>query len=211
MSTLQQQANPRRASLSAARIVPDRRLHKRFKVSLPGRFMLPDQSEHACKTIDLSPGGVAIASNVSVEPGDRIVGQFEHIGSVVGQVARIFPGGFAIALSATSHKREKLAAQITWIVNRGELNGGALERRHERFGVKQRVTTVKLDEDIVIECQILDVSLSGASLGTDARPPIGHVVTVGKQLAKVMRYHAQGIGVQFLEPQERETLQRDFG
>lgn len=210
MST-QLQATPRRASLNAARIVPDRRLNKRFKLQLAGRFMAPDRSEHPCKTIDVSPGGISISSPVSVAAGDRIIGQFEHIGSVVGQVARVFSGGFAIALQATSHKREKLAAQLTWLINRHELTGQSIERRHERFAITQRATTLKLDEDIVIEVHILDVSLSGASLGTDARPPLGHVVTVGKQLAKVMRYHDQGIGVQFLEPQERDTLQRDFG
>lgn len=173
--------------------------------------MTADRSEHACKTIDISPGGLAIASAVAVGQGERIVGQFEHIGSVVGLVSRVFPGGFAIGLQATSHKREKLASQITWLVNRHELNGQSVERRHERFAIAQRTTTLKLDEDIVIEVRILDVSLSGASLGTDARPPLGHVVSVGKQLAKVMRYHDQGIGVQFLEPQERDSLQRDFG
>lgn len=209
--TMQTQSTTRRGSLTAARIVPDRRQHKRFKVQLAGRYMRQDQTEHPCKVIDLSPGGVAISTDVPVEAGERIIGQFEHVGSLVGQVARTFPGGFAMALQATSHKREKLAAQITWLVNRHELAGTVAERRHERFSTKQRITTLKLDEDIVVGCQILDVSLSGASIGTEARPPLGHIVTIGKQLAKVMRYHQQGIGVQFLEPQERESLQRDFG
>lgn len=204
-------SSARRAPLSAARIAPDRRRHKRFKLQLPGRFMRADRSEHACKTIDISPGGIAIASTERVAVGERIIGQFDHIGSVVGQVSRITSDGFAIALSVTSHKREKLAAQLTWLVNRHELAGQAIERRHERFAIKQRISTLKLAEDIVIECRILDVSLSGASVGTEARPPIGHVVTVGKQVAKVMRYHDQGIGVQFIEPQEREALERDFG
>lgn len=209
--SIQLQPSARRAPLSAARIAPDRRRHKRFKVQVSGRFMRADRTEHPCKIIDVSPGGMAIACTQLVPVGERIIGQFEHLGSVVGSVVRVLPEGFAMALSVTAHKREKLAAQLTWLINRHELAGQAIERRHERFGIKQRISTLKLDDDIVIECRILDVSLSGASVGTEARPPIGHIVTVGKQLAKVMRYHDQGIGVQFIEPQEREVLERDFG
>lgn len=211
MSIQLQASSARRAPLSAARIAPDRRRHKRFKVQVAGRFMRADQSEHACKLIDVSPGGMAIATTVKVAVGERIIGQFEHLGSVVGTVSRILSDGFAMALSVTAHKREKLAAQITWLVNRHELAGQPTERQHERFGVTQRISTLKLDDNIVIECKVLDVSLSGASVGTEARPPIGHVVVLGKQLARVMRYHDQGIGLQFMEPQERETLLRDFG
>lgn len=208
---MQTQASPRRAPLSAARIAPDRRRHKRFKVSVNGRFMRADRTEHSCSLIDASPGGMAITSTQMVTAGERIIGQFDHLGSVVGTVSRIFPGGFAIALSVTAHKREKLAAQLTWLINRHELAGQSIERAHERFAIRQRVSTLKLDDDIVIECKVLDVSLSGASVGTEARPPIGHLVVLGKQMARVMRYHDQGIGVQFLETQEREALLRDFG
>lgn len=209
--SIQVEANARRAPLSAARIAPDRRRHKRFKLALPGRFMRSDRSEHNCKLIDVSPGGMAVASTERVELGERIIGQFEHLGSIVGSVARILPDGFAVSFAMTAHKREKLAAQITWLVNRHELAGQVSERRHERFSIKQRISTLKLSESLVTQCRILDVSLSGASIGTDARPPIGHLVTVGKQVARVMRYHQQGIGVQFIEPQERDALQRDFG
>jgi hypothetical protein len=209
--SIEVEASPRRAPLSAARIAPDRRRHKRFKLALNGRFMRGDRSEHNCKLIDVSPGGMAVQATERVALGERIIGQFEHLGSVVGSVARVFPDGFAVAFAMTAHKREKLASQITWLVNRHELAGQAPERRHERFAVKQRISTLKLAENLVTECRILDVSLSGASIGTDARPPIGHLVTVGKQVARVMRYHEQGIGVQFVEPQEREALQRDFG
>lgn len=200
----------RRVPLSAARIAPERRRFKRFRVELAGRFMRADKSEHVCKVTDISPGGVSLSCDELVVPGERIVAQFDHIGSLVGTVVRVVPGGFALALSATQHKREKLAALITWLVNRHELADQGKDRKHERIAVKNQITTLKLD-DFSIECRILDVSLSGASLGTAARPPLGLIVLVGKQRARVMRYHELGIGVQFLEPQEREDLQRDFG
>lgn len=202
---------PVRRSLSAARIAPDRRRYKRVKLQLGGRYMRSDKSEHSAKIIDISAGGAALSAPPGVALGERIVAHFEHLGGVVGHVSRLFPGGFALTFSATKHKREKLAAQITWLINRHELADPTKERKHERVAVSRRITTLKLAENLIIECRILDVSLSGASIGTEARPPVGHVVTVGKQMARVMRYHDQGIGVQFLQPQELEALQRDFG
>lgn len=207
----QPQSPARRVPLSAARIAPERRRFKRFKVQLSGRFMRADKTEHPCKVIDISAGGVSVTSTERVVAGERIIAQFDDIGGLVGTVVRIVPDGFAMALSATRHKREKLAAQLTWLINRHELADFGKERKHRRVPVGNRVTTLKLNDDFSIECRILDVSLSGASLGTAARPPIGDTVVVGKQRARVMRYHDQGIGVQFLEPQEREALQRDFG
>lgn len=201
----------RRVPLSAARIAPERRRYKRFRVQLSGRFMRADKSEHICTVADISAGGIRLITSERVVLGERIIAQFDHIGGLVGSVARTLPDGFALSLSATRHKREKLAAQITWLINRHELSDYGAERQHERFSVGDRITTLKLGDGISLTCRILDVSLSGASLGTAARPSIGDVVMVGKQRAQVMRYHDQGIGVQFLEPQERGALQRDFG
>lgn len=167
------------------------------------------KSEHACKLIDVSVGGVALETDIAVEENERIIAYFDDLGGLEGNVVRLFDGGFAMRLSATLHKREKLAAQITWLINRNELLG-AEERRHERARVRDRMTTLKLDEGIVIECRILDLSLSGASVGTNARPPVGATVVLGPLRCRVMRHHERGIGVQFAEMQDHESLKRHF-
>jgi len=53
--------------------------------------------------------------------------------------------------------------------------------------------------------------LSGASIATEARPPIGSEVFLGKLKARVMRHHDRGIGVRFLDIQEPEAIKRHFG
>jgi hypothetical protein len=60
---------------------------------------------------------------------------------------------------------------------------------------------------------VLDISISGASIGTPARPDIGTEVVLGDQKlrARVMRHHAQGFGVQFLDTQNQAALRRHFG
>jgi c-di-GMP-binding flagellar brake protein YcgR len=192
------------------RIVPDRRRHRRFSLALLGRFMRASKQEFPCRLNDISVGGASVMAPVDVEIGERIVAYFDEIGGLEGVVVRTFEGGFAISFKVTQHKREKLAAQITWLVNKEEL-GGSLGRRHKRFDVVNKTSTLKLADDTSVDCRVLDVSLSGASIETEARPPIGSDVMFGKLRCRVMRYHDRGIGVQFLDIPDPEALRRYFG
>jgi hypothetical protein len=193
-----------------SRIVPDRRRYKRISVTLLGRFMRESKEEHPCKLVDVSAGGVAITSPVAVPVGERVVAYFDHIGGIEGVVVREFDGGFAFKINATKHKREKIAAQLTWLANRGELTE-ADGRRHDRITPKNRDSTLHLAEGIVLACRILDVSISGASIATPARPEIGTEVMLGKLRARVVRHHASGFGVQFIDIQAPTALRRYFG
>jgi hypothetical protein len=205
----------RRSSGLLSRNASDRRRHKRIALELLGRFMRENKQEHPCKLIDISAGGAAIKplTPVPVETGERVVAFFDHVGGIEGTVVRALDGGFAIKLAATRHKREKLADTLTWLANRPELSGEQ-ERRHERIVPKGGRQRLQLAEGIVLECQLLDISVSGASIGdTPARPPIGMEVILGNNnlRARVVRHHAQGFGVQFLDIQNQATLRRQFG
>jgi PilZ domain len=201
----------RRSPGLVSRIVPDRRRNKRVAVALLGRFLrTSNKQEYPCKLHDISVSGAAIMAPVELAHDERIVAYFDHIGGIEGTVVRIFDGGFAIKLAATQHKKEKLAAQLTWLINRSELDG--LEaRRHERNKPGNGSSTLQLTEGIVISCQVLDISISGASIGTNARPALGQEVHVGKLRARVMRHHEQGIGVMFLDVQSTTALRKYFG
>jgi hypothetical protein len=206
-------ANPmtfaRRPQGVLSRIVPDRRRYKRISVTLLGRFMRESKEEHTCKLIDISAGGAAVMSPVLVPLGERVVAYFDHIGGIEGVVAREFDGGFALKINATKHKREKLAAQLTWLANRSEL--AADGRRHDRIAPKVGDSTLQLSEGITLSCRVLDVSISGASIATPARPELGTEVMLGKLRARVVRHHPQGFGVQFLDIQNPTALRRYFG
>lgn len=205
----------RRSPGLLSRIASDRRRHKRVVIELLGRFMRENKQEHACRLIDISAGGAAIKplTPVPVGVGERVVAFFDHIGGIEGTVARTLDAGFAVKLVATRHKREKLADTLTWLANRPELDG-AQERRHERIVPKSGRQKLQLAEGVVLECQLLDVSVSGASIGdTPARPPIGMEVILGNNnlRARVVRHHPQGFGVQFLDMQNQASLRRQFG
>jgi hypothetical protein len=198
-----------RSSAPQARVGTDRRRHRRFAMTLLGRFMRESKHEYPCKLVDISVGGAAVMSPVAVRMGERIVAYFDHIGGIEGVVTRDFEGGFAIKFTITSNKREKLAAQITWLLNKDYVPG-VEERRHVREPLVNKTALVQLGPGINIECKILDVSLSGASVETEARPAIGADVVIGKLRARVSRHHEHGIGVEFTDIQEPEALRRHF-
>lgn len=200
----------RRATANAAKLTPDRRRHRRVPLSLLGRFMRANKLEYPCKLNDISVGGASLMSPVVLSPNERVVAYFDHIGGIEGTVARLFDGGFAMQFVATPHKREKLAAQLTWLINRHELPSTE-ERRHERIPTPPRSMPLKLNENTTIDCRVVDFSLSGAAVETNARPPLGTEVLLGKLRARVVRYHDAGLGLQFLDVQQPEALRRFFG
>ena len=100
----------------------ERRRFQRVKVHLLGRYMLPDRREFPCQVINMSPGGLALLAPGIGNVGDRVVAYLDHIGRVEGKITRIIDNGFAMTIGATPRKRDKLAAQLTWLANRDILN-----------------------------------------------------------------------------------------
>jgi hypothetical protein len=200
-------SDARRGAIATARIEPDRRRHKRFGVALLGRFMRSNKQEYPCRLSNISAGGAAIMSPVSVEVGEHIIAYFDHIGGLEGSVVRTFDGGHAIKIQATQYRREKLAAQITLLINRKEFDGAA-ERRHERFRMANKTSSLKLAQGVIAQVRVLDVSISGASVGTEARPPVGSEVVLGRLRARVVRHHAEGLGLEFLDIHAPDAVRR---
>ena len=185
------------------------RKHRRLPLSLAGRFMRADRSEYTCRLKNVSVGGAAVITAHTPDVGERVVAYFDHLGGLEGVVARITSDGFAFVFKVTEHKREKLAAQITWLINKDDFPSEA-SRIHERTGTRGRRTTLRVEEGVIIDVELLDLSASGASIGTPARPPIGSFVLAGKTRAIVRRHHEYGIGLQFLSLLSPEALRDSF-
>jgi hypothetical protein len=190
-------------------VAQERRRHQRVKVSLLGRYMLADRREFPCQTLDMSPGGVALVAPVAGRPGDRIVVYLDHLGRIEGTIVRLIPNGFTMSIGASGRKRDKLAAQLTWLATRHVL-GMPEDRRHDRIEPRH-ATTALVIEDQEVTCRVLDVSLSGAAVAVEARPPIGSMVTVGRTAARVVRHLDNGIALEFTRQQNREELEEQFG
>ena len=125
----------------------ERRRFQRVRVDLLGRYMLPDRREFPCQVVNMSPGGMALVAPVAGQPGERVIAYVDHLGRLEGHVARSLQNGFAMTISATPRKRDKLAAQLTWLANRNIL-GLPEDRRHGRIMPRNPVARLILPNGI---------------------------------------------------------------
>jgi hypothetical protein len=195
-----------KSKLSIVPLSEERRRFQRVRVNLLGRYMLADRREFPCQVIDMSPGGMALIAPVSGKAGERVIAYIDHIGRLEGTIVRQFPNGFAVAIIATPRKRDKIAAQLTWLANRHAL-GLPEDRRHDRVVPREQTSVLALPDGRKVSCRILDVSPSGAAVSSNVRPPVGTMVTLGKTQARVVRHLDDGFAVEFLRLQRPEALE----
>lgn len=189
--------------------VTDRRRHQRVKVNLLGRCMLEDQREFACQIVDMSPGGAAVMIPAVARVNERVIAYIDHIGRLEGRVVRLIDGGFAMRLSISERKRDKLANQLTWLANRHILNLPE-DRRHERFSPRNPFSKLVLVDGTVVKCRIIDVSPSGAAVHIDRRLEVGSPVILGVMRGRVVRNFDEGAAIEFSVVHEIETLKNFF-
>jgi hypothetical protein len=192
-----------------ASTIAERRSFQRVRVKLYGRFMLEDRSEHPCQVIDMSPGNVAFRAERRGEPGEKVIAYIDHIGRIEGVVTRRLNDGFAMTIIASDRKKDKLAAQLTWLANKHELDLPE-DRRHERVAPRNPVSVLTLEDGRTYRCRIVDLSLSGAAIEIEVRPAIGVAVVLGKLRGRVVRHFEDGIAIEFTTVQRAETLEREF-
>jgi hypothetical protein len=187
----------------------ERRRFQRVRVNLLGRYMLLDRREFPCQVVDMSPGSMALVAPVAGKVGERVIAYIDHVGRLEGKIARVYQNGFATTIAATARKRDKLAAQLTWLSNRDILNLPE-DRRHGRMVPRQPMTQIILPNGINITCRIIDFSLSGTAIATDQRPPIGALITIGKVPGRVVRHLEDGFAVEFTRLQHPDFLEESL-
>ena len=175
------------------------------KFILFGRFMLPDQSEHACRLRNITPDDAEIISETEIGTGTHIVAYIDDIGRLEGIVTGCMPDGFVLGLRLPRAGRERIFKRLQWL--RDKALGKAVEqRRHERYSPKDSKSVITLPDGRSYPCEVLDISLSGASVKTQVLPEIGTHVMLGRMHGRMVRYHDQGIAVEFVRLMEQNEL-----
>lgn len=198
-----------RAAAESASSGAERRTFQRVSVRVHGRYMLEDRSEHVCQVVDMSPGSVALRCDRPGTPGERVIAYLDHIGRIEGTVTRKLPDGFAMTVNATERKKDKLAAQLTWLANRHELDLPE-DRRHERVTPRNPFTVLHMSDGRQYRCRIVDLSLSGAAVETEVKPAVGVQVSLGNMRGQVVRHFQEGVALEFATLQRVETLEHEF-
>jgi len=199
----------RSAAVEQAPSKAERRNFQRVRVKIYGRFMLEDRTEHPCQVIDMSPGNVAFRADRHGAPGEKVIAYIDHIGRVEGVVTRTSPDGFAMTVIASERKRDKLAAQLTWLANKHELDLPE-DRRHERVAPRNPMSMLQLTDGRHYQCRIIDLSLSGAAVEIDVKPALGVQVTLGTMRGQVVRHFEDGVAIEFAVVHSADTLEAEF-
>jgi hypothetical protein len=193
------------------RVLPFSAEHRRFqrvRVNLIGRYMLPDRREYPCKVTEMSPGGMSLVAQVPAQLGDRVIAYVDHVGRLEGVVVRRLDDGFAMTINATARKRDKLAAQLTWLANRHIL-GLPEDRRHDRVVPRNPMGRLILPNGTNVAVRVIDISQSGAAIATAHRPEIGAPVTIGKTRGRVVRHLEDGFAIEFTRIQHPDFLEEN--
>jgi hypothetical protein len=188
----------------------EKRSFQRVNIRVSGRFMREDRTEHACDVLNMSPGDLNFRSISPCNPGERVIAYLDHVGRIEGRVTRLTEDGFAAEIVASERKREKLAAQLTWLVNRHELNLPE-DRRHERAANGANMATVlELEDGRKYPARLIDLSLSGAAVMVAHKPSLGTPVRLGIKAGKVVRHFEDGVAIEFQSLQTHESLREAF-
>jgi hypothetical protein len=174
----------------------ERRRHQRVEISLLGRYMLEDKREFPCVTTDMSPGGLACIASARGTVGERVVVYLDQIGRVEGKIVRYTDRGFALALTLPYAKREKIANQLTWLINR-DILGLPEDRRFERIVPLRLHAILRLNGEAEHVVKLIDVSMAGAAINTPLKPAIGTKVMLGQTSGEVIRLFDGGFAVAF--------------
>ena len=186
----------------------ERRRYPRVRVNLLGRYMLTDRHEYPCQVTDMSQGGMTVVAPVIGTLNERVIAYVDHVGRLEGMITRQLENGFAMNIAATPRKRDKLAAQLTWLANR-ELLGSIDDRRHGRVSPRNAAGRLTLPSGNNISVRVIDVSQSGCAIATDQRPGIGSAVTIGKTPGRVVRHLEDGFAIEYHRLQHPDFLEEN--
>jgi len=184
----------------------ERRDDVRVLVNLPGRYMLAsrrnlkgDRCEFACRIVNVSLEGMALAAPVPGPIGERVIVYSEQLGRLHGPIMRLMTNGFVISIAASEQTREKLAGKLDWLAKQKDAPDLRDSRRHARVVPKNPMATLLLADGSMISCAVMDFSDSGVAVSADLYPKLGTPLAVGKMVGRVVRRFAEGFAIEFLE------------
>lgn len=177
----------------------DCRLSERLPVDRPGQlFIRGEDTGTPCRVVNIAASGARIEIARRFLPYAPLVlyaegfGRFDCItvsgeGNLTGVMFILGPDAMRALMQKLSDIR------VT-----GNISSTRL-RRHPRTAAGGR-GHYKDGNGRLTQCDLMDVSQQGASLKTPRRPPLGEVIGFGNTLGRVVRHHADGIGIFFLTP-----------
>jgi hypothetical protein len=181
----------------------DLRRFQRVRVRLFGRYMMDDGREYACRIVNMSPGGIAISGLVSGRLGKRVVVYSDHLGRIEGLAVRRLHNGIAAQILASGRKRDRLAAQLTWLANRHLLD----QQRTRWTAPRDFRTVLTLPNGACIPCTVIEMSASGAVITCHKKLHVGLLATIGNVQSRVVKHIDGCVIVEFTRLRRLPSLE----
>lgn len=162
-----------------------------------GRFLLPDQSEHACNVINISVEGAEFRCAAMPPFGQIIIAYLEVLGRIECMAKAATAEGFKVEFMLSGARKDRFVSRHTWLTGRhaGQVDE---ERQFNRRQLDSTHSRITLADGRVYPCEIVDVSLTGAAVSVGIIPAIGSKLYLGKMRGEVVRYLDTGFAIQFL-------------
>jgi len=188
--------------------------HRSFDLRLGGRYSLAsrydlrgNRREFACRTNRVSPYQMLVSVPVLGPVGERVVSYFGDFGTLDGWISDLADGGFLLNIELARKKREKFAAQLTWLKKRQE-DAAVIDARAQKRIVPQNPhSTLIFGDGTTLNCLVIDISPSGVAVSADVEPEIGTRLAVGRSVGHVVRHLPEGFAIQFDQLQQFESLE----
>ncbi len=170
---------------------------------MPARLLVNNETSGKGTLFDLSAGGVGVLTDVKVAAGDHVVMHLEGGARLEGTVMRLLADGFGVELTMSAAKRSRLIDALEPMVESvEEIVELPMNRRVAERVAGLRMETECHTENGALECRIVDMSLTGAAIETNAEIAIGSVITIGQTRGKVVRRYGKTYGIHFDRPNE---------
>jgi hypothetical protein len=173
--------------------------------TLFGRFMLPDMSEHSCQVQGISLDGAMFLTATVPPAGQPIVAYLEEVGRVEATSAEPAPGGFRVTFALTGARRDRFETRLKWLAQK-ERGQTIEDRRHTRYEPREKTSQITMPDGREYDCEVIDISLSGAAVKVDVMPSLGTYILLGKMRGRVVRYLENGIAIEFVKLLDRNQL-----
>jgi PilZ domain len=184
-------------------------------IAVAGNYVLPNWYDpqgklrtFACRTTRVSPFRMMVDVPVVGKIGDRVSAYFRDFGNFDAGISDVQTGSFLIELDMTRPMREKFASQLTWLEKKQKEPGLPDLRKDARIIPASSHSTLTMADGTNHGCFVIDMSVSGAALSAQLQPQIGTPLAVGACIGRVVRLLPDGFAVKFLEPVNRNELER---
>jgi PilZ domain len=179
----------------------DKRTFTRVPIALAGKVFFPaTDAERDCIVTDISLGGATVQCGVRIETGTELVLYLQGFDRFAGIVVRADAEEAGMRFNCSPAKRERTAEKIVLYLS-GKLPQDTQVRRSERSAVPAPRRFTRPDGEVVA-FEVRDISLTGASLKTTVRPPIGETVMIGATPGRITRHLDDGIALEFIKQGE---------